>query len=1441
MIRIRDCSFPIGDLPHIRDVFGVAFRALEEHGAPFVAPLCELMALFAKPYIRAKAHQEYAESVALCDIIRVLAAVLLWDVPEIQLTAAKSLLAFVQAAGFDQASGVADEKQSCWSFHQQLLREADALPELIRGLRNQVTAYLDDAAFSRTKAVDLLVSTARAGATGGISKHRHDNQRDDDDDEQRLAETGNLLMANATRAVRAVAITRSPELLNVLARVLRECSESEENALVLTRSGVPQLCINILSRVDSIRDELAHVSLETLWNLLELSQERASAAGNGSYGDASLSLSELLDKHRSSNAIKMLGNPMDVLVLSTLLETALVQGSSATDKEFRNDCVVVASLVASKPDNTPFFASTGYLQLLLDASTSAEMYAQVGLPLDNFGTVTQIDFEFKQLAWSLITSLCQGPFSDFEVHPVTAPSSSATGNGGGDEHATCLTVVRDSLFIPTLLLYLDPLASSSHPYLAAWSPPARRALEVQAMQTLSTLSGTFAKQIVECGGLGIIASYIRNHSEILNGARASDGSSASPRTGTANVTATTAGASDGDDSAMMSTAKHQPAAARPPAARGAGRMLVPGAKPHLSLTAAPTSAVMRLQSKTQVPGSAASQQRAERGEDDAGRQYWALRVLHALCDVEARPDPEAHLSSLLTAGVPTVVASSTRKVDPIALVAGGNSASNAKHRGAGDGAARGVVGHEIAATLGEIGVIEDLVLMLKAREADRSTSPLSSPGAARGAAATGTGIGAAHGGSSSLSPTARFAGTATIAANRGIHVNLSGHGQGIVEVTPAAATVEGRKHIEPGLLTEELLLLLTALTRGAADAAASKAAQSLSEIRSLCADDVTQGLADAHHLRHDGNDNEATEADGDDDVVEPQRNGRGQLHSGNQGGASQASSGDGPSPPTHVTSTASTDAVRVSLTARLRDNQDRLRKCGGVSCLIRYLKVCMMDARQRTGGEFSTSGVRPRVATATVSALRSAAVGNVRSEARVLADGGIDALLDLAEVAPPTLRPIALTALADLSRNPISHVCVRCWRSDLDGVSAGVVLLRMWADEEKRLGVVHERHTAAIDNLTRPLDGGDAKARQAAIFSATHTPTAAAVKDIVPGGRQAIASGVHGNTSRGRRGSVQGETSAFRGLRRALRAAKLWQQVESATPGGPLAALVAQTDLRHKIFGCLHAVGFNEVQTQIDAMHNNGAASEGKATDGDDTIDQSLDNSGISSQQYQTVDTVTGSSFGARSGNAAQQLQPSKQASGSAAEQAFPDLTPQQRISLELARSYPDLVVGSAWDDVRTRLAEMRVQPIDSDSNTLEHQLESVRTSSDQVRQAQLVHSRAAELDVVEREHSFLSQVLDRRAAEQASLKFNEKNKRKPWATSGKTYVGLSMDERKGALAARTSMLSRSYIGFQPPAGMPQPTSDGEIDEATAAMVQQQRSSNQFDSTGYESEEGKVE
>ena len=1473
--------FAISDLPFIRDLFDHAFQALAQHGTPFIKPLCTLLLIFGKPYIRQKSHEEYASLSIFVDIIEILTNVLMWDtVPEIHMAIATSLLSFVQAIGFDdnklltnnnnndsssspkkttsiqQSYTEFEVRSSAWNFHQQLLRERNALSTLTSALRNAVAEYFHDVATGRTR-VEEVIAHANAGVriydpnnpsyaqsiatTSTTSSSPNNSPRHSPSD----SSTG---LFTTTNAVKTAAIIRSPDLLTILARILRECSEGEENALLLTRARLPNLCIEILNSISSIHDELGHIILEILWNLLEISNKRASSAAAGSYGDACLNLNDLLDKHRNSNAAKMIGNPQDIYTLGTLLRDCIEQGITQEDKEFRNDILVVLTLIAAKPEIRPYFASSGVLQLVLHISTAAEIIGSTGaltrltrptggistsnqlypssnnslgstsssffgagnneqlslstgLPIENFNSSAPVDLEFKQLAWAFVALLCQGTYADYVLPNPSINNNdnlnkniSATGLDSEEQlSVTCISAVRDSRFVQTLLLYTNPLTTESV-YIRAWSPIARRTLDIYALQILATIAPYFPQYFIDTNGLEALLAYIRIYGgPKLNVSKSL--SSKSPENNGPNNNNNTNGVGyafpikpilptptgnnkvimDADGDSLLLRSSVQSISALPASKPFLGIANNNDARGRPTLTKTATADLRLSTSPPPVDHSSTYSSTIDR---DIGRQYWALRVLHALTDIDSRLDPDAHLSSMLTAGVPTVVAPQSRKESQ--LDGEGFNPRNAAHK-----EVRVPMGYEISARLGELGLMEILVAILKRAEAENNSSTIASPAASP----NGTLTQAAQTKNNTLSLTNQ-------PTKRSVHVNTSGRGQGITEVTTAAASTEGSKQIEPDLLLEETLLLLSSLATGAVTAATAKGAKLLHHITSLTAEEVA---------KEGGLDRLQAEIAADQERHENQH------HDHHQESKHDV-------PPHAVASTPSTDSVHIALVSRLKDGQDRFRKCGGISCLIRYLKRCVFTIRNRGGGEFSSSDSRPRVTTAAVAAIRSLTVWNVRSEARFLADGGIDALLDLVEAAPNTLRPLTLTALADLSSNPISHVCVRCWRSDITGISAGVLLLQCWVEEEKRLGVVHEPARGVIANLNRPLDGADSRARQIAMFHAVHTSTAAAVKDIIPGGRVALAEG-YSNSSKARRSSIPGETTAFRGLRRALRAAKLWQHVESSSPGGPLASVVNSADLRHKIYGTLQSIGFNEVERELIEQTQAQAAlleSSDKALHDIDVGDETANESGaqVDLEAHFADATPKPSSS---------DIDDDEQKRNNPAVVAFPDLKASHHVSLELAKAYPELIMGSAWDDVRSRLSEMNIEPVAADSNTLLGHLQSATRVAERVKALQCIHADQAVSSTIENEHKFISTVLDNKAAEEASLKFKEKNKRKPWAASGKSFTGLTLEERKAGIAARNSMLQNSYLGFHPYPNMPTPTTDDILVQESEAMLQESK------------------
>ena len=70
------------------------------------------------------------------------------------------------------------------------------------------------------------------------------------------------------------------------------------------------------------------------------------------------------------------------------------------------------------------------------------------------------------------------------------------------------------------------------------------------------------------------------------------------------------------------------------------------------------------------------------------------------------------------------------------------------------------------------------------------------------------------------------------------------------------------------------------------------------------------------------------------------------------------------------------------------------------------------------------------------------------------------------------------------------------------------------------------------------------------------------------------------------------------------------------------------------------------------------------------------------------------------------------------------------------------------------------------------------------------------------------ARVLERRAAEEAALKFAQKNQRRPWASSGKVFVGLTLEEKKAGQQYRAEMLRRSLLGYEQDPAMPPATTD---------------------------------
>jgi hypothetical protein len=113
------------------------------------------------------------------------------------------------------------------------------------------------------------------------------------------------------------------------------------------------------------------------------------------------------------------------------------------------------------------------------------------------------------------------------------------------------------------------------------------------------------------------------------------------------------------------------------------------------------------------------------------------------------------------------------------------------------------------------------------------------------------------------------------------------------------------------------------------------------------------------------------------------------------------------------------------------------------------------------------SGDFPILITATLDSIGQCVVGNKKNEARFAKEEGIDAILELLEIAPYVLRTQLLRLISDLLENQRLLIYLHAWRSPKTMRSAAQLVAHCWLDEESRLDGV--RLNGIVGNIFDPL------------------------------------------------------------------------------------------------------------------------------------------------------------------------------------------------------------------------------------------------------------------------------------------------------------------------------------------------------------------------------------
>merc|ERR1712032_862845 len=127
--------------------------------------------------------------------------------------------------------------------------------------------------------------------------------------------------------------------------------------------------------------------------------------------------------------------------------------------------------------------------------------------------------------------------------------------------------------------------------------------------------------------------------------------------------------------------------------------------------------------------------------------------------------------------------------------------------------------------------------------------------------------------------------------------------------------------------------------------------------------------------------------------------------------------------------------ILAALCDNNEENQTLFRRADGVKHIIEEMRDGLGEIRKLEQWYI-----------AAVECLWSAVMGNKRCEARLFAIDGVDALLDLLDVAPRIMLNQLTGCLADLARNPKSLRFFQIWRSDKTTRSLREMLFNFWTN-----------------------------------------------------------------------------------------------------------------------------------------------------------------------------------------------------------------------------------------------------------------------------------------------------------------------------------------------------------------------------------------------------------
>ena len=274
------------------------------------------------------------------------------------------------------------------------------------------------------------------------------------------AAAGSLEQAlNATNPSRVLRAKKKEigHVERVVQEILGLCSDLSADPKCCHAMGALRICDALMHYLqyiaaENMKDKRVGALVSMVWTIMEAYLAQATAlwekakqvesdgGGGGGAGGAAGAGGAMeggeapgLDLSLAPELAEVLDTEQAVAVMHQMLQRFAADGFRDTDKECRNECLAILTLVADSPASHAAFYQSGLLHDLIYLACSAEANeslqsdadSDMGSPsrlgawlgthpqsvsskLRNFATVSELDLQFKRVLWMLISDLIKG-------------------------------------------------------------------------------------------------------------------------------------------------------------------------------------------------------------------------------------------------------------------------------------------------------------------------------------------------------------------------------------------------------------------------------------------------------------------------------------------------------------------------------------------------------------------------------------------------------------------------------------------------------------------------------------------------------------------------------------------------------------------------------------------------------------------------------------------------------------------------------------------------------------------------------------------------------------------------------------------------------------------------------------------------------------------------